>query len=192
MSGGQDWASGQIDTAGGMIDGPVIVTYTGRTFEPMNPRPEAIDIRDIAHALSNKCRFTGHCRTFYSVAQHSVLVSMLVPDRDALWGLLHDAGEAYLPDVASPIKGRFPQLIAAENLILETVAWRFGLVFPMPREVKAADMSALKLEARCLMPRGGLDWSVLADVPMPRCPFRPCGPRRAKQMFLARFKDLTR
>jgi 5'-deoxynucleotidase YfbR-like HD superfamily hydrolase len=81
-----------------------IQTYQGGCFEPFNPHPDQIHIRDIAHALALTCRFTGHCLDFYSVAQHSVMVSQIVSHKHALAGLLHDASEAYLTDVASPIK----------------------------------------------------------------------------------------
>ena len=74
-------------------------THSGIQFWPLDPRPEDILIEDIAHALSNQCRFAGHCCFHYSVAQHSVLVSENVPAQDAMWGLLHDAGEAYLVDL---------------------------------------------------------------------------------------------
>jgi uncharacterized protein len=84
--------------------GDWIQTYTGKQFWPLSPLPEDIVIEDIAHALSMQCRFGGHVRTFYSVAQHSVHVSLLVEPQYALWGLLHDAAEAYLVDLPRPIK----------------------------------------------------------------------------------------
>src|SRR5271165_7548492 len=84
--------------------GDWIQTYTGRVMYPLDPRPEEINIIDIAHALSNLCRFTGHVRTFYSVAEHSVRVSQHCDPKDALWGLLHDASEAYLADMSRPMK----------------------------------------------------------------------------------------
>ena len=84
--------------------GDWIQTFTGRAFYVLDPRPEDVDIEDIAHALSMQCRFAGHCREFYSVAQHSVTASWLVPPEDALWGLLHDAAEAYVVDLPRPIK----------------------------------------------------------------------------------------
>ena len=84
-----------------------ILTYTGKWFYPLEPRPEDVDIRDIAHALSLICRFTGHVTYHYSVATHSIAVSELCKPHLALYGLLHDAGEAYLTDIAHPIKDGF-------------------------------------------------------------------------------------
>src|ERR1700744_4853571 len=87
-----------------------IQTFTGKKFSPLAPRPEDVDIRDIAHALAMKCRFNGHCSPFYSIAEHSVRVSWLLEQqgkREALWGLMHDAADAYLPDLGAPIKNHF-------------------------------------------------------------------------------------
>ncbi len=85
--------------------GDWIQVRSGRKFHPLDPRPEDVDINDIAHALSNLCRFTGHCTDFYSVAQHSVIASQIVPPASALAALLHDASEAYMGDI-SPARGR--------------------------------------------------------------------------------------
>src|ERR1051326_3663293 len=79
-------------------------TYTGVRFYPSDPRPDEIFIQDIAHSLSNMCRFAGHVKEFYSVAEHSVRVSLACHPDDALWGLLHDASEAYVVDMPRPIK----------------------------------------------------------------------------------------
>jgi hypothetical protein len=86
--------------------GPYIVTYTGRRFHFLDPKIDEISIEDIAHALSNVCRFTGHTKRFYSVAEHSCLVSALCDNR--LEGLLHDASEAYMSDLSSPLKMLVP------------------------------------------------------------------------------------
>src|ERR1035441_1601867 len=88
-----------------------ITTFSGVRFWPLIPNPADIRIEDIAHALSNQCRFGGHTREFYSVAEHSVRVSQLCTPENALWGLLHDASEAYLSDVTAPIT-ELPQLEA--------------------------------------------------------------------------------
>jgi len=81
-----------------------ILTYTGKHVDLAAPNPVMIDPRDISHALSHQCRFNGHCREFYSVAQHSVLVAYLLPPELKLAGLLHDAPEAFLGDVVQPLK----------------------------------------------------------------------------------------
>ncbi len=79
-------------------------TFSRTMFYPLDPHPEDVHIVDIAHALANICRFGGHAKRFYSVAQHSVLVSRIVEPEDALHGLMHDAAEAYVGDVVRPIK----------------------------------------------------------------------------------------
>ena len=91
------------------------LTTTGRQFWPASPDPEQIQIEDIAHALSNLCRFGGHTREFYSVAQHSVLVSQNVPDDLRLVGLMHDATEAYCGDMIRPLKNVLPEFKELEN-----------------------------------------------------------------------------
>src|ERR1051326_5301684 len=111
-------------------DTGAIMTFSGRWINPLNPRPEDIDIVDIAHALSNQCRFTGHTRFFYSVAQHSCLVSDECANPHKLGGLLHDASEAYLSDIARPIKAQpgFGEVYkTCENKLMIAVAKRFSL-----------------------------------------------------------------
>lgn len=81
-----------------------IRTYTGILFDPFHPKIEDINIYDIAHALSNECRYAGHCSKFYSVAEHSVIISKLCSEENALTGLLHDGSEAYVKDLPRPIK----------------------------------------------------------------------------------------
>lgn len=81
-----------------------IKTFTGKRFDVTNPDPDQIDIKDIAHALSNQCRYGGHSRKFYSVAEHSIYVAMMCSWNTKLCGLLHDASEAYLVDIPRPIK----------------------------------------------------------------------------------------
>ena len=97
------------------------MTYTGRQFFPLTPRQEDIDIEDIAHSLSRLCRFNGHCKSFYSVAEHSYRISYIVPPEFALWGLLHDAGEAYLSDLPRPIKHQIPEFIEIEERLLKDI-----------------------------------------------------------------------
>jgi hypothetical protein len=140
---------------------PFIETYTGKRFYPLNARKEDICITDIAHALSNQCRFSGHTRRFYSVAEHSVHVSLVVADRggsfeDQLWGLLHDASEAYLVDLPTPLK-KDPVFgfvyRAAERALTKAIAEAFDLEgHEPPGIVHNADLAMLATEARDLMP----------------------------------------
>lgn len=119
---------------GGCID-----TFTGGKFWPLDPRPEEIDIRDIAHALSLQCRYLGHAKEFYSVAQHSRIVAGLASGPNKLWGLLHDAAEAYIGDMVRPIKGQMGEYCAAEARIMRAVAERFGLAGELPAEIDDID-----------------------------------------------------
>lgn len=124
-----------------------IYLRSGRNFDFLNPDPASVDIADIASALSKLCRFTGHGR-FYSVAEHSVRVSYMVPPEFALWGLLHDAAEAYLGDVAKPLKSLLPDYQAIEDRVEAVVFPALGLIGPIPPEVKLADAQALSIEKR--------------------------------------------
>lgn len=168
-----------------------IQTFTGRQFWPLDPSADDIDIVDIAHSLSMKCRFNGHSKVFYSVAQHSRIVSFLCPTRDALWGLLHDAAEAYLPDVARPIKGSLVGFREIEDNILWCVAKRFGLSWPMPESIHAADLRALATEQRDVMGDPPWPWKSTADVIPHRYEIWPQAPHVASQDFLHRFAFLT-
>ena len=145
-----------------------ILTYTGRQFCLGDPRPEDVDIEDIAHALSLICRFTGHCLRFYSVAEHSLLVVRNLPKKCQAWGLLHDAAEAYVNDLARPLKtsARLSDYRLIEDRILYVVLGRFGLQprgLPgawIPPEVKQADLRALATERRDLMNPSGPEWNL--------------------------------
>jgi hypothetical protein len=138
--------------------GDWLQTHTGRKFYPLDPQPDDIDIIDIAHALSNICRFTGHCKTHYNVAQHSVLVSANVSDRAALYGLLHDAAEAYIGDISRPMKKCIQiscgyGLKEIEQRIVECICKKYLVIrdASIEAEVKMADDLLLVTEARDLM-----------------------------------------
>lgn len=133
---------------------PSIRTFTGQMFNVLEPDPERIDIVDIAHALSNQCRFTGHVKNFYSVAEHSIHVSELVNTEHEKCGLLHDATEAYLMDLASPIKRGTPLGVIfkeLENKLWIAIAQRFDLPVAIPEDVHFADSVMLLTEKRDLM-----------------------------------------
>ncbi len=174
--------------------GQWIQTFTGLCFWPLDPRPEEIRIEDIAHALSLQCRFNGHCRAFYSVAQHSVLVAELVErfqPEAALAGLLHDASEAYLSDLPRPLKNE-PDMafyLEAEARLQEVVHVRFELDGELSRRiVEWADDVLLATEARDLMRVPVRRWEAL-PAPLPD-PIDPMSPKEAEQAFLESFERL--
>jgi hypothetical protein len=160
-------------------------TVTGKRLDPLKPSADQICIEDIAHALANLCRFTGHTREFYSVAQHSVLVSIQVPTRFKLAAILHDASEAYLNDLARPVKHQ-PAILAvygpAEDRLMEMIAAKYGFPWPMPQQVKAADDLLCRAEGRDLMP-GTNDWWKLDGQEPVHPPIEPWTPQRAKRAF---------
>ncbi len=172
-------------------DAGLIRTYSGIWFNVINPNFEDIRIEDIAHALSNQCRFGGHCRRFYSVAQHSVQVSQLCRPEDALWGLLHDASEAYLSDVPRPLKhlAEFKAYRVAEERLQRCIVERFGLSAVQPDNVTAADDNALMEEMCSLM---SVDASLLVSPQSESSisTIKPCLPVEAEKRFLARFHEL--
>lgn len=130
-----------------------IQTYTGRMVDPFNLAPDDICLEDIAHALSNLCRFGGHTSGFYSVAQHSVYASRLSPPPFRAWALLHDASEAYLHDISTPIKAR-PELAAyreAECRAQKSIAIRFDIPHSHLGIVKKVDAELLHFEANWLL-----------------------------------------
>jgi len=171
------------------IDAPFLQTFTGLKFHPFFPRPEEICIADIAHGLAATNRFAGMTIEPYSVAQHSIHVSRLVPPQDALWGLLHDASEAYLLDMPRPIKEYLPEYREVEQRVMEVICERFGLDPREPASVKDADRRLLSTEHRDLM-RPGLLWET-DTVPPLEDHIKPWGHRDAERLFLSAFHCLT-
>lgn len=170
-------------------------TYSGRKYWPECPVPADIDIQDIAHALSLQCRFGGHTREFYSVAQHAVHVSTICKPENALWGLLHDASEAYIVDIPRPLKVA-PDMTGYSRLeirMMRAVCERFGLPDRMPQDVAEADEILLATEARDLMPHEGEARVPVWQLRHPPAPFPiECWtPEQAKARFLVRFNQLT-
>lgn len=165
---------------------PVIRTYLWQAFNPLAPDPECILIEDIARSLSNLCRYNGHVREFYSVAEHSYWVSLDVPPADALWGLLHDASEAYLGDLMSPLKYHTPlgtQYREIEALVMQAVCVRFNLPPTMPPSVARADHAQLQREH---------DWLRSSQPHRRRHESRTMTHLEAELEFLNRFRELTR
>ena len=176
-------------------------TFTGRKFWPRDPRPEEIYIEDIAHSLSLQCRYTGHVRRFYSVAEHSLRVSEWVTGcgrEMALWGLLHDAAEAYLGDMSAPLKhgsrlgDEYKKL---ERPLQRMICEKYGLSPEKPPDVREADKILLCWEKRDLMGPGPELW--VQETPgrlrvLPKEIIIPLSSDTAERTFLNRFKGLTR
>ncbi len=170
-------------------------TYSGKHVYPFSPSPDEIDIGDVAHSLSQMCRFLGHTEGFYSVAQHSILVSQHVPRQDALWGLLHDASEAYLCDLPAPIK-RDPQMRVyriAEDRLMAAVCARFGLNPEMPHSVRIADKVLLATEFRDVTTMNDQAWIVdeCGQEPLSDFQIVPWSSAVAEAGFMERFRELT-
>lgn len=167
-----------------------IVMASGHYFSLTRPSTSNFTIEDIAHALANLCRFTGHCREFYSVAQHSVIVSEIVPPHLALAGLLHDAAEAFIGDVARPLKRMLPDYRKIEERI-ETVVWeRFGLPPHRTPEIHHADQVALATERRDLLSEREREWPLLGSIEPRSEIIIPLSPSEARIEFLRRYEAL--
>ena len=171
--------------------GPFIQTVSGRRVNPFDADPADIDPSDIAWALSNLCRFGGHSRAFYSVAQHSVIVSELLEERGAppaelMAALLHDAAEAYLGDLPHPIKHRSELGARFRQAVIER---RFDLP-DASATIKPLDRALLATERRTFS-REAWDWPELEGVDALELTIEPWEPARAAREFLARYEDLA-
>jgi uncharacterized protein len=175
--------------------GAAIQTASGKFAFPLDPYPEMLDINDIGLALSNQCRFSGHVKQFYSVAEHSVRVSNYVHSiggspMEVFWGLMHDASEAYLVDLARPIK-QDPSFAEgyrnAEERLMAVICERFGLPAEMPEIVHLADQVLLSTEQRDLMPPGEV-W--YPEVPRIAETIVPMRPEVAHAQFMTCFRVL--
>ena len=168
---------------------PWIETYKGHKFYFLEPEKSNIDIRDIAHSLAYTCRFGGHTNKFYSVAEHSVLVSYLA--LDPLAGLMHDASEAYIADIASPIKDYLVNYREMEYNIMSAIHKQFGITVTDEEDIKDCDAVQLKTEATYLLPSKGLAWK--DQYPTKRKHgIRPyCfTPEEAEKAFLQRYDEV--
>ncbi|MBA1147393.1 phosphohydrolase [Ectothiorhodospiraceae bacterium WFHF3C12] len=167
------------------------LTYTGRRFYPWDPRPEDIDILDIAHHLACLNRFNGALARPYSVAQHSVVVARAVPAEHQLTGLLHDATEAYVGDMVRPVKRDLHAYQLLEARVWDAVAARFDLPSQLPECVKHADDRAAAAEAAQLYghARAGL-FGASGQLPLD-VSIEPLEWHQAKAEFLSLYEELT-
>ena len=184
-----------VDWLRGRLKRPAFIwTYGGARFDLRKPDPASVSISDIAWSLATTRRWTGHPRPAYSVAQHSVYVSRLVPREYALEGLLHDAAEAYTGDIASPLKAllgrRFARIERAAARAISQ-ALRVNLV-DLPQCVHEADSDLMVSEAEQLMqiPRVEREkWLPGGAVPIE---IKPWSEKRAEVEFLRAFASLAR
>lgn len=168
-------------------------TYGGEPFSPLTATEDDVHITDIAHALGMVCRYAGHCRRFYSVAEHCVILSHTVDPENALWALLHDATEAYVGDMVRPLKVDMPAYRAVEDRLMAVIARKYGLPgTDMPAQVKEHDTRIVNDERAALMAPSRLPWGMLEG-------FEPLGvtiwgwdPYTAGERYLSRFYELTR
>jgi hypothetical protein len=163
-------------------------TVSGRQFWPLDPRPEEIHIEDIAHALSQLCRYGGHCNRFYSVAEHCVHVSRAAPDHLKMQALLHDASEAYLSDVIRPIKSHLANYLTVEAELERAIATRFDLAWPHPPEVKRLDTAILADERDQAMAKPPVPWPQTTEPPL-GVALLFWTPQRARDEFMWAFRD---
>jgi uncharacterized protein len=168
-------------------------TYTGKKFWSLDPKSEEVDLKDIAHSLALQCRFNGHSNSFYSIAQHSVLVSRIVSPDQALAGLFHDASETYTGDIVSPLKKFLPpEFKKIEKAIEEVIFEHFGIKNINHNEIKRADKIALFTEMRDLMKSHSDKWDdedLFAPHPEKIIPLNP---QEAEQEFLERYEELMK
>jgi 5'-nucleotidase len=168
-------------------------TYSGKQYWPLDPRVEDVCIGDIAHGLSLLCRYAGQTNWFYSVAEHSILVSLMVPPELALEGLLHDATEAYLSDVVRPFKKGLLDYKHWERHNDQVIRERFRLPFAEHPLVKQADNNILHTEYRALMkPFPEELWVSIPGTLDPTIRLFLWPPQVAEIAFLNRYRALVK
>lgn len=174
------------------MSGDFITTATGKRFHFEDPSPDEIDIVDIAYSLSHTNRWGGHCCPAFSVAQHSVMVADALLRCGAsqmiqLQGLMHDAAEAYLGDVPTPIKRKLPEYMAMELLVTDVIFQKFGIPMPLDEQVHLQDVEIRRWEYRDLMPE-----VMGVEPPVAQHPtLKVWTPIQAETAFVGRFCDLA-
>jgi hypothetical protein len=171
-----------------------MTTNSGGFVDFENPEFSKFTIEDIAQGLSNTCRFAGQCDDFYSVAQHSVLVSRLVATEHRMQALLHDASEAFIHDITRPLKQMLPEYRTIETALQMEIFKRFGTPLLMHYSVKRADNIVLATEMRDLIttpPHFMIVGNNPDEKPLPFT-IVPVPPKQARLAFLHAYYELTR
>ena len=166
---------------------PHLFTYSGERVYLFRPTAAMIHLADIAQALSQICRYGGHTRSHYSVAEHSVLVSEKFKGEMAFAALLHDAAEAYLGDVISPLKALLLDYEKIYDKFDDAIAEKFGVDYRLGwyEDIKKADAQVGIMERNCRL------ISLRPSVHSYLCPIRMLSAVEAKNDFLLRFASLT-
>ncbi|MDX0571085.1 hypothetical protein GOC91_16180 [Sinorhizobium medicae] len=171
--------------------GPSIMLASGNWFDLLDPWNSEFTIEDIAQGLSNICRFSGQCKDFYSVAEHSMHVCDTV-EEFKLEALLHDAAEAFVGDITRPLKQLLPQYKEIEANVEDAIYRRFNLDPKSRSAVKAADLRVLAAEQAQLMPTGTDFWAGPSNVKLAPIQIGFFRPERARELFLEKFSSLAR
>ncbi|WP_145561113.1 HD family hydrolase [Yersinia mollaretii] len=168
-----------------------ITTFSGLEFDYSNPVTKSICINDIAQSLSYECRFAGHLPAFYSVAQHSWLLSQLVPDEFAFEALLYNASATYCGDIPSPLKQMLPDYRAIEHQIDAVIREKFGLPEKRSEIVHFYNLLLLANERKALDIHGGEEWTMPKGISVEKIAIYPLLPSKIHTVFMARFDELT-
>jgi 5'-deoxynucleotidase YfbR-like HD superfamily hydrolase len=174
-----------------------ISLLSGGRFNYNKPEDSDVTIDDIASALSNVCRYSGHLPRFYSVAQHLVNTSYIVPPEHAFTALMHDTAEAFTNDLPTPLKWALPIFKELEVKIEGAMSKKFGFEYPYPPSVKEADTVMLILEKLYVKEDTSVwplyeKWTPEAvEIYRPLVDLDSWQPRRAKREFMERFEELT-
>lgn len=168
-----------------------IRTFTGKMFSPRRMEEHNYDIRDIAHALSLTCRYNGHCKAFYSVAEHSCKIHDFVSSKAKYYGLMHDASEAYLSDIPKPIKILLPDYEEMETRLSNVITKSFLVPYDdnIYREVKNADKRIVFNEMLKVFPDASRETEMIGAA-LSGVEIECWDPRRAELEFLDRFKTI--
>lgn len=171
-----------------VMRGPTIMLASGRLFDFLDPHGSDFSIEDIAHGLAHICRYAGQCRDFFSVAEHSIMVSDTVSEF-AYEALLHDAAEAFIGDVTRPLKQLLPEFRRIEANVQDAIMKRFGMDPGYWKSVKDADLRVLAAEQTQVMAPGCADWAVAACIEPAPVVVRHLPPAAAKREFLDRYEQ---